>query len=213
MTPGERSPFDLASRGDSRVPTNGNGHQHLRTRQIDSHAQEKRKRNLRLAAFCLAVAAVLIFADVLARVGQPPDLASNRNPLEGVVLEAYPNPDGRTHDGLVVRLRLCNRGRQAIFYPVHPETNLPVGQVLVRKDSSSEWIKPSGASDAAASKEMETTFRWIEIPPSGCIDTEFDDQVEVPGEHAYEVLLKANHNSVPVQIVSAPYHPTSAQRD
>ena len=103
MTPGERSPFDLAFRRDSRIPTNGNGHQRFPTRQIDFHAQEERKRNLRLAAFCLAVAAVLILADVLARVGQPPDLASNRNPLEGVVLEAHPNPNRQAHDGLVVR--------------------------------------------------------------------------------------------------------------
>jgi hypothetical protein len=204
MTPEGRS-------RDSRIPANGNGHQRLATRQIDCHPQEERKRGLRLAAFCLAAAAVLILADVLARVAQPPDSASNRNPLAEVVLEAHPSPNRRTHNGLVVRLHLCNRGKQAIFCSVHPDTNLPVGQVLVRKESSSEWIKPSDASDAAASTQMETTFHWIEMPPSGCIDTEFEDQVELPGEHAYEVLLRANHNSVPTHVVSAPYHWTSWQ--
>lgn len=212
MTHGERSPFDLPSCRDSRVPANGNGDQRLPTRQIHFNAQEERKVNLRLAAICLALAAVLILATVLARVGQPPDLARDRNPLAGVVLEAHPNPAGRTHQSLVVLFRLCNMGRQAILYPVHPGTNLPVGQVLVRNESSSEWIKASGASEAAAFREMESTLRWIEMPPGGCVDGEFDDQVELPGDHAYELFLKPDHNGAPMQIVSGSYHWTSTQQ-
>jgi len=213
MTPGERSPFDLRSSRASRAPANGNGHQRLPAAQIYFHAQEERKVNLRLTAFCLAVAAVLILSTLLERVVQSPDLATDRNPFRGVVLEAHPNPDGRAHHGLVVLFRLCNRGTQPILYPVHPGTNLPVGQVLVRKESSSEWIKPSRASEAAVSREMESTLGWIEMAPGGCMDGEFDDQVEVPGNHAYEVFLKADHNSTPMQVLSGPYHWTPAQQN
>jgi len=211
MTAGERSPFDLPYCRDSGAPANGKGHQRLPTRQIHFQAQEERKVNLRLAAFCLAVAAVLILATVLARAGQPPDLAPDRNPFGGVVLEAHPNPDGRTHQGLVVLFGLCNMGRQAICIPFTPARICRSVQVLVRKQSSSEWIKPSGASEAA-SRETESIRRWIEMPPGGCIDGEFDDQVEVPGDHVYEVSLKPDQEIAPMRIVSGPYHSTSTQR-
>jgi hypothetical protein len=110
-----------------------------------------------------------------------------------------------------VLFRFCNMGRQGILYPVHPGTNLPVGQVLVRKQSSSEWIKPSGASEAAP-RETESIRRWIGMPRGGCTDGEFDNQVEVPGDHVYEVSLKPDHESAPMRIVSGPYHWTSTQR-
>jgi hypothetical protein len=60
MTAGERNPFDLPSDRDSRTPANGNGRQCFPTRPIHFDAQKERKVNLRLAAFCLAVAGVLI---------------------------------------------------------------------------------------------------------------------------------------------------------
>jgi len=46
---------------------------------------------------------------------------------------------------------------------------------------------------------------WIEMPPGGWIDGEFQDTVEFPGEHAYVIYVKPARDASGIRIVSNSY--------
>jgi len=207
MARGLRNPPDFGFCRDSLTPTNGNGHKLLPNGQRESDLQAERKIHLRVATFCLAVAAVLILADTLGRVGRPPNSASDWNPARDVILAVHPPClNSRTPQGVLVRFRLSNIGRQPIFCPVRPGTGLLVGEIVVRNGGSFNWTDPSGPSGQAPFGEMESSLRWIEMPPGGWVEGELYDHFDVVEDHAYEVFLKPERNSSAVRVVSKPYH-------
>ena len=52
---------------------------------------------------------------------------------------------------------------------------------------------------------MDPNLMWIEMPPGGWIDGEFQDTVEFPGEHAYVIYVKPARDASGIRIVSNSY--------
>src|SRR5713226_2227123 len=100
--------------------------------------EEERKRNLKHAFFFLAVASLLILADRLGRVSEPPNSNSSRPSLQDVTLVLHTRAHVESQVGFIVLFRLSNMGNHSVFYPVNPGTNVPVGQIVTRTSPSSE---------------------------------------------------------------------------
>jgi len=87
--------------------------------------------------------------------------------------------------------------------------NVPLGQIVTRASSSSEWIILSATSQqpvSAVHEFMGTNLTWIEMPPDGWVDGEFHDPGESPGEHAYVIYVKPARDASGIRIVSNSYH-------
>jgi len=184
-----------------------------------SVTHEERKTNLKYALFFMAVAVLLIVArqlgkDASTTTGESTstpnvqfDLSIQRSSGEDV-------PEGHQSEsgGYVVRFRLSNRGNQPFFYPVRPGTNVLVGQVFYRTTAESEWMALPGSSTSAVPNAQELTGQnvaWIEMPPGGWVDGQFNDSGWPGGEHAYTVDLKLERTAKAIRFVSPPYHFTA----
>lgn len=133
------------------------------------------------AFFCLGVAIVLILANQLGRIESYSTAAAS---VAGIKLTLYPQQHRGNQVGLVYKIRLSNMGSHPVFYPVRPGTNFPVGQIVVRDSSSSEWMSHPGSSKQVASTApgfIDPNPAWIEMPPSGWADGEFHDHSESQG--------------------------------
>lgn len=204
--PDRESFFDLLGQGKHVPSGNRNDHKHTSTQQEETECPEDREVYAKGAVFCLAVAATLIFADVLGQGGHLPEPVSDQNVMRDVTLVVHFGPRHRDSAGLLPSFRLSNMGRRAIFYPVLPGTNAPVGQILVRDSHSSEWTNPAGKPGDRGSEVVEPNLAWIEMPPGGWVDGEYVDHVQSVGDHVYAVFLKPERNAATVRIVSKPYH-------
>ena len=202
--------FSLPPSRKSSSLGNGNGHKH--TPQFAPPAEirydRERKVNLKHAFFYLAVAALLIFADRLARVNETANSNSNRSALQGVTLVLHPQARLESQVGFIVHFRLSNMGNRAVFYPVHPGTNVPVGQIVTRMSPSSGWTTLFTSPQQQRSTVPEAIARnlsWIEMPPGGWVDGEFSEPGKSAEEHAYAIFLKADRNGGEARVVSEPY--------
>jgi hypothetical protein len=99
-------------------------------------------------------------------------------------------------------------GNHSVFYPVHPNANAPIGQILTRVSPSSEWMTLSASQQqrATAPESTDRNLAWIEMPPGGWVEGEFYDHGESPGDHAYAISLKLDRSGNTAQITSNLYH-------
>ena len=206
--------FSLPPSRKSSSLGNGNGHKH--TPQfapfLEIRHDGRRKSDLKYAFFYLVVAALLILADRLARVSEAPNSNSNRPALQDVTLVLHPQAHVESQAGFIVHFRLSNMGKGAVFYPVHPDTNVPVGQIVTRISPSSEWITLFTSPQqqrSAVPKASDQNLSWIEMPPGGWVDGEFSEPGKSAEEHAYAIVLKADRNGGEARVVSEPYRPNS----
>ena len=196
----------------SREPTllgSGNGHNpHFAPPSGLAH-KEGPKPNLKHAFFYLAVASLLILSNRLGRVSEAPNSNSSRPSLQDVTLVLHPRAYAESQVGLTFRFRLSNMGNHSVFYPVRPDTNVPVGQIVTRTSASPDWITRPATSEQQQSPGTEFIDRnleWIEMPPGGWVDGEFSDSGKSGGDHAYAIFLKPDRNGDEVRIVSETYH-------
>jgi len=181
-----------------------------------SVTHEERKTNLKYALFFLAVAVVLIVARQLGKDSSTPTGESTSTPnvqfdlsIQRAPGEVVPEGQQSESGGFVVRFRLSNRGNQPVFYPVRPGTNVLVGQVVYRTTAESAWMPLPGSSTSAVPNAQELAdqyFAWIEMPPGGWVDGQFNDSGRPVGEHAYAVDLKVERGANAIRFVSRPYH-------
>jgi len=208
----ERKFFPPSPFRKSSLSGNGNGHQpHFASPSETTH-EDARKANLKHAFFFLAVASLLILADRLGRVSEPPNSKSSRPSLQGVSLVLHPRSHLQGQIGVTVLLRLSNVGNHSVFYPVRPDANVPVGQIVTRTSPSSEWMTVSATSPQQSSTGPEfigRNFVWVEMPPGGWVDGEFYDRGESAGDRAYAIFVKPDRNGDEVRIVSEPYRSSS----
>lgn len=90
----------------------------------------------------------------------------------------------------VVRFRLRNDGNQPIFYPVSRNTNRPIGHLVYRINSRSDWSllsAPELSLSTPAQLNPKGQIAWVEMPPGGWADGEYDD----PGSPAGGACLCA----------------------
>jgi hypothetical protein len=188
---------------------NGNGHKpHVGPPSESAHFEEPQP-SLKHALFYLAVASLLILSGVLARISEPPNPDSSRPSLRGIALVLHPRVRPDNQVDLTVRFRLSNMGNRPVLYPVRPDTNVPIGQILTRVSPSSEWMTLSSTSQQqspAGPESMDRNLAWIEMLPGGWVDGEFSDRGESGRDHAYAIFLKPDRDGGEVRIVSQPYH-------
>jgi hypothetical protein len=206
--------FSLPPSRKSSSLGNGNGHKHTPqfAPPLEIRHDGGRKVNLKYAVFYLAVAALLILADRLARVSEAPNSNSNRSALQDVTLVLHSQAHLESQAGFIVRFRLSNIGKRAVFYPVHPGTNVPIGQIVTRMSASSGWTTLFTSPQQQRSTVPEAIDRnlsWIEMPPGGWVDGEFSEPGKSAEEYAYAIFLKADRDGGEVRVVSEPYRPNS----
>jgi hypothetical protein len=187
---------------------NGNGHQPHVGPPSESPHHEGPKPNLKHALFYIAVAFLLIFSGVLGRISEPPNSNFRRPSLQGITLVLHPWMRAENQLDLTVRFRLSNMGNHPVLYPVRPDTNVPIGQILTRVSPSSEWTLSSISQQQspAGPESIDRNLAWIEMPPGGWVDGEFSDRGESDRDHAFAIFLKPDRNGGEVRIVSQPYH-------
>ena len=199
--------FSVAPSRKSSTSSNGNGHKCHSDRPSELAHREERKANLKHAVFYVAVALVLILAGRLGRVSKAQHSTASQPSGQGVTLVLRLQARLETQFGLTVRFRLGNAESHSVFYPVYPGTNVPVGEIVTRASSSSDWMPLSAKSQLQWSPEsIDRTLRWIEMPPGGWVDGEFSDPGMRGGEHAYAILLKPGRDADPLRILSEPYN-------
>jgi hypothetical protein len=175
----------------------GNG---MRRKQQGADGPKDRTQLLKYAIFYLVVAAIVFVStqaakNPMAGVNQsqsPPNLHINLSiarKLESNHLGSNKAGGGR----YVVHFRLTNQGNQPIFCPLSPNTNRPMGHLVYRIAPGSDWrllsepeLSPSGPARLNANSHSA----WVEMPPGGWADGEYDDPGSPAGEHAYELDLK-----------------------
>jgi hypothetical protein len=172
----------------------------VRRNQQGADGPKDRKQLLKYAIFYLVVAAILFVTN---RVAKNPMGGRNQSQSPSnlhidlsVARKLEPNRLGSNAAGrgtYVVRFRLTNHGNQPIFYPVSPNTNRPMGHLVYRVASGSDWRLTSESelsSSVPAQLNAKDHIAWVELPPGGWADGEYDDPGFPPGEHAYELDLK-----------------------
>lgn len=171
-------------------------------------ATEERKANIKLAWFFVAVAALFVFANQLDHVKDTHHLNSGSFPAAGVNLTLFPLEKSGDRTGFSVRFHLSNNGNHSVFYLIDTATSVPVGELVVRASSTSDWTSLSSSSKQrvpALEELTKSNLRWIEMPPGGWIDSEFYDDGESPEEHAYAIYVKVARDGNAIRIVSKPY--------
>ena len=187
--------IDLPIR-ESRVSSNGNGAAPHRPEAVDTVSSLTRETRRKYAYVYFAIALVLIAASVLDYVLKAPDRDLNPSPLDGVTLALEPQtPRGSS----IIHFQLSNHGRNAVLYPVLPDTDAPAGLVLsgssLRLHDTSMW-----------ERELEgTSISWVELRPGGWVDGQFKDLGTPAGNHAYSILLKLEGTSRELPVVSKTY--------
>jgi hypothetical protein len=175
---------------------------------LDGDHGEEGKANVKRAWFFTTVAVLFILANQLGHVKNVSHSNSGPASGENVSLTLTPRDGPRDRVGLSVRFRLSNRGNHPIFYPMRAETNVPLGQIVTRTSPSSEWINSTTTSKQPVSSVlgfMDTKLTWIEMPPGGWVDGEFQDLGESPGDHAYVIYVKPARDASGIRIISNSY--------
>jgi hypothetical protein len=187
--------------------TNGDRRGLLPLTDVDD--REERKANVKHAWFFTTVAVLFLLADQLGHVKNVSDSNSVLASAEHISLALSPQEGPRDRVGLSVRFRLSNKGNHSIFYPVRPETDVPLGQIVTRTSPSSEWISPATVSEqpiSAVPGLVDTNPTWIEMPPGGWVDGEYQDLGEFLRDHAYLIYVKLARDANSIRIISNSYH-------
>lgn len=173
--------------------------------------EHERARNLKFAIFCLAVGVLLFLANQFAK--QPQADGKHSNPLSNVGFDLSvsrkPEPTSTANDRMagatyVIRFRLANRANESVWYPVYPGTNHPVGHLVYRVAPSSEWVVLPWPKEPTLSS-AGGKVAWVEMPPGGWLDGNYDDPGSPHGDHAYELDLKLASSDNVVRFVSQAY--------
>jgi hypothetical protein len=190
----------------------GNG---IRRNQQGADGPEDRTQPLKYAILYLVIAAILFVTNQAAKnpmagrnQSQSP---SNLHVDLSVARKLEPNRLGSNAalgGTYVVRFRLTNEGNQAIFYPVSPKTNRPIGHLVYRINSRSDWSllsAPELSLSTPAQLNPKGQLAWVEMPPGGWADGEYDDPGSPAGEHAYALDLKFAADGKVSHVLSHPY--------
>lgn len=175
----------------------GNG---VRRKQPDADGPKDQTQLLKYATFYLAVAVILLVANQAAKdPTAPADLAQTTSNLHldlsiAPKLEANPARSNATGGGTyIIHFRLANQGNLSIFYPVSPGTNHPMGQIVYRIAPGTEWgplMAPALSASTPDEQNVKDRLAWVEMPPGGWADGEYEDPGFPTGDHAIVLDVK-----------------------
>jgi len=172
----------------------------MRRNQQGADGPKDRTQLLKYAIFYLVVAAILFVTNQavknpMAGRSQSQSLSNLHMDLS-VARKFERNRLGGNAAGggtYVVRFRLSNQGNQPVFYPVRADTNRPMGHIVYRIAHGSDWTPlsaPEPSPSTPAQPNVSGHIAWVEMPPGGWADGEYEDPGSPTGEHAYELDLK-----------------------
>jgi hypothetical protein len=167
----------------------------------------ERQTTFKVAQFFILSALLLVLADYLGRVQDRTGANLFPDSTSQVRLNLFPAERSGNGPGFTVRFRLSNNGSHSVFYPTGATTR-PVGELVARGSSTSDWMSLSATSKQPvppAEGFGDTKFNWIEMPPGGWVDGDFQDVGESPEEHAYVIYVKVAREGNGIRIVSRPY--------
>lgn len=177
---------------------------------------KERKQNLKYAIFYLIAAIILFLANRVSthetgngNQSQSPsnlriDLSVSRK------LETRPTGSNAASAGpFVVYLRLTNQGNQSIFYPVSSGTNHPMGRIVYRIAPGAEW-KPLSTPELSPSTtpgqpNVKAHPAWVEMPPGGWANGEYEDPGSPAGDHAVELEVRVGTDGKASRVLSRAY--------
>lgn len=168
-------------------------------------AGDERKANNKLAAFFAMVALLFVLADQFGRVRDRTDANLGKDSTALVSLSLLPPERSENGTEFFMRFRLSNRGNRSVFYPMSTNTSVTVGQLVARASPTSDWMSLSSTSKQpvpAIEQFMDSNLTWIEMPPGGWVDGEFQDVGDSPEEHAYVIYVKPARDASGVRIIS-----------
>lgn len=186
----------------------------LHRNQREPGGPKDRRRLLKYAIFYLVVAAILIVSNQISKdpmAAADQSLSSSNLRIDlSVAPKIEPNMAGQAagRGTYNVHFRLTNQGNQPIFYPVSPDTNRPLGQIVYRITPGADWrplSAPELSSSAATQLNVNAQVAWIEMPPGGWVDGEYEDPGAPVGDHAYQLDLKVAHDAIVRSLLSRPY--------
>lgn len=195
--------FHTWAKPSSAHGTNGNKLPSLSEPDADEH-----QTSVKVAQFFILSALLFVLADYLGQVQDRTgaNLVPDSTSQVQLIL-SRPERSG-AGSGFTVRFRLINKGSQSVFYPTGTTAKVPFGQLVARASSTSDWMSLS-----ATSKQLvppvggfgDSKLDWIEMPPGGWVDGDFQDAGESPEEHAYAIYVKVAREGNGIRIVSRPY--------
>jgi hypothetical protein len=197
--------FGLRTWAKPSSPNNTNGDKLLSLRQPDA---QERQTTVKVAQFFVLVALLFVLADYLGRVQDRTGANVGPDSMSLVNLILYPPERSENTSGFTVRFRLSNKGNRSIFYPTGTTTSGPMGQLVARVSSTSDWTSLSGTSEQRVSGLEglgDSNLKWIEMPPGGWVEGEFQDVGKSTEEHAYEIYVKVARHGRGIRIISQPY--------
>lgn len=189
----------------SSSPNNTNGDKLRSLPQRDAH---ERQITVKVAQFFVLVALLFVLADYLGRVQDRTGASVGPDSMSLVNLILYPPQRSESTSGFTVRFRLSNNGNRSIFYPTGTTTSGPMGQLVARVSSTSDWTSLSGTSEQRVSGLEgfgDSNLKWIEMPPGGWVVGEFQDVGKSTEEHAYEIYVRVARDGKEIRIISRPY--------
>ena len=187
----------------------------IRRNRQGADGPKDRTQLLKYAILYLVIAAILFVTNQNAK-----NTMAGRNQLQSpsnlhidlsVTRKSEPNRLGSNAawgGTYVVRFRLTNEGNQPIFYPVSANTNRPIGHLVYRINSRSDWgllSAPELSPSTPAQLNPKGQIAWVEMPPGGWADGEYDDPGFPAGEHAYALDLKFAADGKVSHVLSHPY--------
>src|SRR5260370_4748029 len=106
---------------------------------------------IKVAQFFILSALLFVLADYLGRVQDRTGaiLVPDSTSLVQLILSPPERP--RDNSGFTVRFRLSNKVNHSLSYPTATTTKGPLGQLIARASSQSDWMSPSGNSVRIAS--------------------------------------------------------------
>ena len=189
----------------------GNG---MRRNRQGADGPKDRTQLLKYASFYLVVAVILLVTNQAAKntIGSEnqSQSLSNLHIELSVAHNLEPDRLGSSPTGrgkYVIRFRLTNQGNQPIFYPVSSGTNRPLGQIVYRIAPQSDW-KPLSESELSPSSRAQLNGRgvaWIEMPPGGWADGEYEDPGSPAGDHAIKLDVKVAADGKASPLLSRAY--------
>jgi hypothetical protein len=189
-------------------PSSANNTNGDKLRSLPQPDAQERKTTIKVAQFFVLVALLFVLADYLGRVRDRTGANVGPDSVLLVNLSLYPPERSENGSGFTVRFRLSNKGNRSIFYPTGTTTSGPMGQLVARASSTSDWMSLSDSSKQRVSGSEgfgESNLNWIEMPPGGWVDGEFQDVGKSTEEHAYEIYVKVARDGKGIRIVSQPY--------
>lgn len=195
--------FDTWAKPSSAHGTNGN-----KLRSLSEPDAHEHRTRVRVAQFFVLTALLFVLADYLGRVQDHTGANLVPDSTSQVQLSLSPPQRSGNGSGFTVRFRLSNKGNQSVFYPTGSTAKVPLGQLVARAPSTSDWMGLS-----ASSKQLvppvggfgDSKLDWIEMPPGGWVNGDFQDSGESPGEHAYAIYVRISREGNGIWIVSRPY--------